>query len=196
MRTNGRIGLEIRFAAELVALLAGSDTMPVLRRLHPLPAGQPLESDVRCHPSRRRNPPRPPNHKGANLAMPDGAELGRTIAVHHDDAETALTVYEQSVVCSFCRLYGPCATGRARSARSSSGSSANRSCIACRGRRRPRSGRCRRRGAQPARRGGPAGPARGNLTGRGRARGHRKQGYRVAPVALVGRVRRRPLSWR
>ncbi|WP_026421996.1 FAD-dependent oxidoreductase [Actinokineospora inagensis] len=39
----------------------------------------------------------PPSGEGANLAMFDGAELGRAIAEHGDDVEAALTQYEQAL---------------------------------------------------------------------------------------------------
>lgn len=38
-----------------------------------------------------------PSGEGANLAMYDGAELGRAIAAHPDDVEAALSEYEQTL---------------------------------------------------------------------------------------------------
>ncbi len=39
----------------------------------------------------------PPDGEGANLAMQDGAELGKLIAEHPDDVEAALTAYETAL---------------------------------------------------------------------------------------------------
>nr|BFE99513.1 hypothetical protein GCM10020241_11890 [Streptoalloteichus tenebrarius] len=38
-----------------------------------------------------------PNGEGANSAMYDGAELGKAIAAHPGDIETALTQYEEAM---------------------------------------------------------------------------------------------------
>ncbi|MFI0820199.1 FAD-dependent oxidoreductase [Streptomyces sp. NPDC021098] len=85
------------WAPELTALIADGDTAPVSRPLFALPAehrwervpGTTLLGDA-AHLSL-------PNGEGANLAMYDAAELGRALAAHPDDIETALTVYEQAM---------------------------------------------------------------------------------------------------
>jgi 2-polyprenyl-6-methoxyphenol hydroxylase-like FAD-dependent oxidoreductase len=85
------------WAPELTALITDSDTPPVLRPINILPIGHrwdrvpgvTLLGDA-AHLS-------PPNGEGANLAMYDGAELGKVIAAHPDDVEAALTEYEQAL---------------------------------------------------------------------------------------------------
>ncbi|WP_406131163.1 FAD-dependent oxidoreductase [Streptomyces sp. NBC_00989] len=83
------------WAPELTALITDSDTPLVLRPLYALPIqhrwdrvpGVTLLGDA-AHLSA-------PNGEGANLAMYDGAELGKALAAHPDDPETALAAYEQ-----------------------------------------------------------------------------------------------------
>ncbi|MGW5866682.1 FAD-dependent oxidoreductase [Streptomyces sp. NPDC055239] len=85
------------WAPELTALITDGETPPVLRTLHALPVehrwervpGVTLLGDA-AHLAA-------PNGEGANLAMYDGAELGKAIAEHPDDVETALTAYEQAL---------------------------------------------------------------------------------------------------
>ncbi|HBF80787.1 MAG TPA: FAD-dependent oxidoreductase [Streptomyces sp.] len=85
------------WAPELTALITDGETAPVLRTLSALPTGHrwdrvpgvTLLGDA-AHLSA-------PNGEGANLAMLDGAELGRLIAAHPDDIEAALTAYEEAM---------------------------------------------------------------------------------------------------
>ncbi|MFB6640075.1 FAD-dependent oxidoreductase [Streptomyces chartreusis] len=83
------------WAPELTSLITDTDTAPVLRPHYALPTdhrwdrvpGVTLLGDA-AHLAI-------PNGEGANLAMLDGAELGKAIAAHPDDIESALTEYEQ-----------------------------------------------------------------------------------------------------
>ncbi|HVV09437.1 NAD(P)/FAD-dependent oxidoreductase [Amycolatopsis sp.] len=85
------------WAPELTALITDGDTAPVLRPINALPIGHnwdrapgvTLLGDA-AHLS-------VPNGEGANLAMQDGAELGKAIAAHPSEAEIALAEYEQAL---------------------------------------------------------------------------------------------------
>ncbi len=85
------------WAPALTALITDGDTAPVLRMIYALPdghrwdrvAGVTLLGDA-AHLTA-------PSGDGANLAMFDGAELGKAIAAQPDDIEAALTVYEAAM---------------------------------------------------------------------------------------------------
>lgn len=85
------------WAPELTALITDGDTPLVPRPIYTLPPehrwgrvpGVTLLGDA-AHLA-------PPNGEGANLAMYDGAELGRAIAAHPGDTETALAEYEKAL---------------------------------------------------------------------------------------------------
>ncbi|HEX7814955.1 NAD(P)/FAD-dependent oxidoreductase [Dyella sp.] len=85
------------WAPALRALITDGETPPALRLLHTLPvehrwdrvAGVTLLGDA-AHLML-------PSGEGANLAMYDGAQLGKAIATHPGDIEAALTVYERAL---------------------------------------------------------------------------------------------------
>lgn len=85
------------WAPELTALVTDGDSAPVVRRIYACPDGYPwarlpgvtLVGDA-AHLM-------PPAGEGANLAMLDGAELGRAIAEHPGHIEQAFAVYEAAM---------------------------------------------------------------------------------------------------
>jgi len=94
----GRIAAEFAgWASALTALITGCDTGPVARIIHTLPVDH-------------RWPRRPgvtllgdaahlmvPSGEGANLAIFDGAELGKALAAACGNSETALAAYEKDL---------------------------------------------------------------------------------------------------
>ena len=85
------------WAQQLTALITDGETYPVPRPIHALPvahswarvAGVTLLGDA-AHLMI-------PSGEGANLAMYDGAELGKAIASHPGDIENALAAYEKDL---------------------------------------------------------------------------------------------------
>ncbi|MFJ8043377.1 FAD-dependent oxidoreductase [Kitasatospora sp. NPDC096147] len=95
---RARIAAEYRgWAPALTALLTDGDTAPVLRAHFGLPGdhrwarvpGVTLLGDA-AHLQ-------PPNGEGANLAMLDGADLGRALAAHPGRVEAALAAHERTM---------------------------------------------------------------------------------------------------
>jgi 2-polyprenyl-6-methoxyphenol hydroxylase-like FAD-dependent oxidoreductase len=93
-----RVAAELNgWAPELTALILDSETAPVPRMIYALPnchrwdrvPGVTLLGDA-AHLM-------PPSGDGANLAMFDGAELGKKIAEYPYDVEAALTAYEEAL---------------------------------------------------------------------------------------------------
>ncbi|MBB4091868.1 FAD-dependent monooxygenase [Ochrobactrum pecoris] len=85
------------WAPELTSLITNADTMPVLRMLYTLPVehrwdrvpGVTLVGDA-AHLMI-------PSGEGANLALYDGAALGKAIAANIEDIETAFAGYEREL---------------------------------------------------------------------------------------------------
>ncbi|GHI01732.1 FAD-dependent oxidoreductase [Streptomyces cellostaticus] len=85
------------WAPELTSLITDGDTAPVLRSLHALPTGLRWDRVPGVTLLGDAAHLQAPNGEGANLAMLDGAELGKALAAHPDDVEAALTEYEQAM---------------------------------------------------------------------------------------------------
>ncbi|WP_367133875.1 MULTISPECIES: FAD-dependent oxidoreductase [Streptomyces] len=96
--TTARIAQEFDgWAPELTALITDGDTAPVLRPHYALPAGHRWDRVPGVTLLGDAAHLAVPNGEGANLAMLDGAELGKALAAHPDDIEAALTEYEQAM---------------------------------------------------------------------------------------------------
>ena len=85
------------WAPELTALITGGETAPVLRQIHALPLGHRWQRVPGVTLLGDAAHLAPPDGEGANLAMFDGAELGKAIAAHGDDVEAALNEFEEAM---------------------------------------------------------------------------------------------------
>ncbi|MFC7864882.1 FAD-dependent oxidoreductase [Streptomyces murinus] len=93
-----RIAAEFEgWAPELTALITATDTAPVLRPLHALPAGTRWDRVPGVTLLGDAAHLAAPDGEGANLAMLDGAELGRALAARPGDVEAALAAHEQAM---------------------------------------------------------------------------------------------------
>jgi 2-polyprenyl-6-methoxyphenol hydroxylase-like FAD-dependent oxidoreductase len=85
------------WATELTGLIKDSDTAPVARMLYTLPTGHRWDRKPGVTLLGDAAHLMPPSGDGANLAMFDGAELGKAIAAYGDDIESALASYEAAL---------------------------------------------------------------------------------------------------
>ncbi|WP_431683713.1 FAD-dependent oxidoreductase [Kitasatospora sp. KL5] len=85
------------WARELTALITDADTAPVLRPHYSLPTGHRWDRVPGVTLLGDAAHLAAPNGEGANLAMLDGAELGKALAAQPDDIEAALGEYEQAM---------------------------------------------------------------------------------------------------
>ncbi|MEV0846365.1 NAD(P)/FAD-dependent oxidoreductase [Streptomyces sp. NPDC049954] len=95
---RARIATEYEgWAPHLTALITEGETAPVARMIHTLPDGHRWDRVPGVTLLGDAAHLMPPSGDGANLAMFDGAELGKAIAAHPGDVEAALTAYEEAM---------------------------------------------------------------------------------------------------
>ncbi len=94
---RARVAAEFEgWAPELTALITDGESELVPRTIHALPAAHRWERVPGVTLLGDAAHLMPPSGEGANLAMYDGAELGKVIAAHRDDLEPALRAeYEE-----------------------------------------------------------------------------------------------------
>jgi 2-polyprenyl-6-methoxyphenol hydroxylase-like FAD-dependent oxidoreductase len=85
------------WAPELTALITDGETDLVPRAIHTLPTGHRWKRVPGVTLLGDAAHLMPPDGEGANLAMYDGAELGKAIAAHRGDLEAALVEYEDAM---------------------------------------------------------------------------------------------------
>ncbi|WP_425839485.1 FAD-dependent oxidoreductase [Streptomyces fractus] len=101
---KARVAAEFEgWAPELTALITDGESAPVARMIHTLPDGHRWDRVPGVTLLGDAAHLMPPSGDGANLAMFDGAELGRAIAAHPGDIEAALAAYEAAM---FARTSG------------------------------------------------------------------------------------------
>ena len=85
------------WAPALTALITNGDIPPIPRTINALPNGHRWDRVPGVTLLGDAAHLMPPAGDGANLAMFDGAELGKAIAAHRDGIEAALTAYEEAL---------------------------------------------------------------------------------------------------